>query len=80
MCKSRFLLHTYETDRVSINQTYIIILSYYMTNREAVAHNSILSSVLEAYGHTPLIKLSKIAEDEGLECDICELHENFGSV
>ena len=47
-----------------------------MTNREAVAHNSILSSVLEAYGHTPLIKLSKIAEDEGLECDICELHEN----
>ena len=38
--------------------------------REPVAHKAIINNVLEAYGHTPLIRLDKIAKSEGIECEL----------
>jgi hypothetical protein len=35
--------------------------------------NGVLDSALDAVGNTPLIKLSKIAKEEGLACNLCEL-------
>ena len=34
--------------------------------------NGILDSVLDAVGHTPLIHLKRIQEQEGLKCNLCE--------
>ena len=38
-------------------------------------HDSVLGNILEAYGHTPLVKLDKIAKAEGLECDLCKCEQ-----
>ena len=38
--------------------------------REATAHRSILPNALAAIGHTPLIRLDKIARSYGLECEL----------
>lgn len=46
--------------------TYVFMCSY----REPVAHKAIINNVLEAYGHTPLIRLDKIAKSEGIECEL----------
>ena len=35
-----------------------------------MAHKQIIGNVLEAYGHTPLIRLDKIAKSEGIECEL----------
>ena len=35
--------------------------------------NGVLDSVLDAVGHTPLIHLKRIQEDEGLKCNLCKL-------
>ena len=35
-----------------------------------MAHKAIINNVLEAYGHTPLIRLDKIAKSEGIECEL----------
>ena len=40
--------------------------------REATAHRSILPNALAAIGHTPLIRLDKIARSYGLECELCK--------
>ena len=39
---------------------------------KAAAHDSILSDALGAIGHTPLIRLDKIARANGLECELCK--------
>lgn len=39
--------------------------------------SSILKSALDAVGHTPLIRLSKIAQHEGLKCNLRVLHMTF---
>ena len=31
-----------------------------------------MPNVLEMIGHTPMIRLDKIAKSEGLQCDLCE--------
>lgn len=51
--------------------------------RKAVSHCSVLPSVLDAYGHTPLIQLNKIAKSEGIECELlakCEFMNPGGSI
>jgi hypothetical protein len=35
--------------------------------------HGVLDSALDAVGHTPLIKLSRIAQEEGFKCNLCEL-------
>ena len=40
--------------------------------RETDSYRSILPNALEAVGHTPMIRLDKIAKSEGLECELCE--------
>ena len=39
----------------------------------------ILDNALGAVGHTPLIRLSKIAKDAGLKCNLCTLVRLLGS-
>jgi len=34
--------------------------------------HGILDSALDAVGHTPLIRLQRIAKEEGLKCNLCE--------
>lgn len=34
---------------------------------------SIIDNALAAVGHTPLIRLDKIAQANGLKCNLCEL-------
>ena len=34
-------------------------------------HSQILDSALDAIGNTPLIRLDKIAAEEGLKCNLC---------
>lgn len=46
---------------------------YYYYCRKAVGHCSVLPSILEAYGHTPLVQLDKIAKSEGIECELRKL-------
>jgi len=36
--------------------------------------HGILDSALDAVGHTPLIRLQRIAKEEGLKCNLCELY------
>jgi cystathionine beta-synthase len=33
----------------------------------------VLDSALDAVGHTPLIKLQRIAKEEGFECTLCKM-------
>jgi hypothetical protein len=33
--------------------------------------NGVLDSVLDAVGHTPLIHLKRIQEEEGFKCNLC---------
>ena len=35
--------------------------------------HGILDSALDAVGHTPLIRLQRIAKEEGLKCNLCKL-------
>jgi hypothetical protein len=35
--------------------------------------NGVLDSVLDAVGHTPLIRLRRIQEEEGIKCNLCKL-------
>jgi hypothetical protein len=35
--------------------------------------NGVLDSVLDAVGHTPLIRLKRIQEEEGVKCNLCKL-------
>ena len=39
-------------------------------HREARVHNSILPDMLSAVGHTPMVRLDKIAKAAGLECEL----------
>jgi len=34
--------------------------------------NEILPNILHAIGNTPLVKLNRIPQAEGIECDICK--------
>lgn len=34
--------------------------------------NGVLDSVLDAVGHTPLIHLKRIQQEEGFKCNLCE--------
>jgi hypothetical protein len=34
--------------------------------------NGVLDSVLDAVGHTPLIHLKRIQEEEGFKCNLCK--------
>lgn len=44
-----------------------------MASETATTHHwqGILNNALEAVGNTPLIRLDKIAEQEGLKCNLC---------
>lgn len=33
--------------------------------------SGVLNNALEAIGHTPLIRLDRIAEAEGIKCNLC---------
>jgi hypothetical protein len=35
--------------------------------------NGVLDSVLDAVGHTPLIHLKRIQQEEGFKCNLCKL-------
>ena len=39
----------------------------------------ILNNALDAVGHTPLIRLDRIAKDAGLKCNLCTLVNLSGS-
>jgi len=36
--------------------------------------NGVLDSVLDAVGHTPLIHLKRIQQEEGFKCNLCKLN------
>lgn len=38
---------------------------------------SIIDNALGAVGHTPLIRLDKIANANGLKCNLCEFIQSF---
>ena len=42
--------------------------------------NGILDSVLDAVGHTPLIHLKRIQQEEGFKCNLCKLQELFSNL
>lgn len=54
--------------------------SWYLGTKEKDPHNhrpgqkepKILSSILEHIGNTPLVRLNKIPQSEGIECEVCE--------
>jgi len=65
--------------------------SWYLGTKEKDPHNhrpgqkepKILSSILEHIGNTPLVRLNKIPQSEGIECEVlakCEFFNSGGSV
>jgi len=65
--------------------------TWHLGTKEPSPHNhyrrprnpKVLETVLEAIGHTPLVRLNKIPQEEGLECEIvakCEYFNAGGSV
>lgn len=34
--------------------------------------NGILPNILHAIGHTPMVRLNRIPQAEGIECEICK--------
>jgi len=53
------------------------------SERATPIHDRILDSVLEAIGNTPMVRCKRIAEEEGIECEVllkCEFFNAGGSV
>jgi cystathionine beta-synthase len=51
--------------------------------REAKSHSAVLPNILEACGHTPLVRLDRIAASEGIDCELlakCEFMNPGGSI
>jgi hypothetical protein len=44
--------------------------------REAKSHSAVLPNILEACGHTPLVRLDRIAASEGIDCELCKSTDN----
>ena len=42
--------------------------------------NGVLDSVLDAVGHTPLIHLKRIQQEEGFKCNLCKLAPVGGGI
>lgn len=63
---------TYFAPKVDCKLTSVTLLDFH-SKLSRKPRPKIMDNILQAIGDTPLVRINKIAKDEGLKCELCKI-------